>query len=288
MPSPADYVNDISLPEGLLDEIGTLVRIMRRLRSPGGCPWDAAQTHESLLKNLLEETHEYIFAVETADIPAMREELGDLLLQIVFHGQIAEDSGTFTLRESVQSLTDKLIRRHPHVFGDVVVSNPEEALGSWNSTKKKENHAGLLLDSIPRSYPALLRARKIQEKVGRVGFEWGSIDGVFEKLEEEIAELKRAIKNGDSDNAKEELGDVIFIAAELGKYIGHCPETALAATLDKFQRRFAYIETTLTASGSSLDSADLDQMEALWADAKLVEKGIRPGSSTGRHAKTDE
>lgn len=262
----SDPISGSSGDPALLSDIGDLILIMARLRAPDGCPWDREQTHESLLKNLLEEAHEFIEAVQAKDIPAMREELGDLLLQVVFHAQVAEDNGTFTFRESVRELIDKLIRRHPHVFGDVQADNAAEALNSWNSAKKQEGVTRF--DSVPKAMPALMRARKLQDKAGRVGFEWASIDGALDKLDEELAELRSAIKNNETDHAGEELGDVLFVLANIGRYIGHCPEIALTGTIDKFLHRFEYIERKLAEDGMTPEDATLEQMDVYWDEAK--------------------
>ncbi len=262
-------MNNSNQSENVLEEIGKVINIMARLREPDGCPWDRVQTHESLLKNLLEEAHEYMYAVQTNDVPAMREELGDLLLQVIFHAQVAEEAGTFNLQDSVRELKDKLIRRHPHVFGDVNADNPEEALDSWNNAKKKENHGSVGFESIPRSMPALMRARKVQDKAGRVGFEWPTIDGALDKLDEEIQELRQAIMEGDPAHSNEELGDVLFVLANIGRYIGHCPELALTSTIDKFLSRFAHIEARLAENGMTPEEATLEQMDAYWEEAKL-------------------
>ncbi len=251
----------------LLSDIGELIKIMARLRAPDGCPWDREQTHESLLKNLLEEAHEFIEAVQANDIPAMREELGDLLLQVIFHAQVAEEAGTFTFRDSVRELIDKLIRRHPHVFGDVKANNSAEALDSWNRAKKEEG--ATRFSSVPKAMPALMRARKIQDKAGRVGFEWLTIDGALDKLDEELAELRDAIAKSDTDQANEELGDVLFVMANIGRYLGHCPEIALTGTIEKFLHRFEYIERRLAEDGMTPEDATLEQMDAYWDEAKV-------------------
>ena len=255
-------------------DITELIGVMARLRSPNGCPWDVAQTHRSLLKNLLEESYEFVDAVQTDDITAMREELGDVLLQVIFHSQIAAEQGTFDLDDVVRDLVDKLIRRHPHVFGDVRANNPAEALDSWITAKSSEGADRMGLDTIPKAMPALIRARKIQDKMGRVGFEWPDVNGALKKVDEELEELRQAIRDGDNDQAGEELGDVLFVLANIGRYIGHCSEVSLTATIDKFMRRFGHIERRLAERGMTPEDATLEQMDEYWEEAKGEEKTI--------------
>ena len=251
-----------------LTSLALAIRIMARLRAPDGCPWDRAQDHKSLLKNLLEETHEFIFAVESGDEAAMREELGDLLLQVVFHAQIAEERGAFDLKQVADELVEKLIRRHPHVFGDTAAANADEALESWHRAKRSEGEHTVSLDEVPRSMPALLRARKIQQRAAKVGFQWPDVKGALAKLEEELAELRAAIDSGDPNRAEEEMGDVLFVLACIANYQHFCPEIALMGTVEKFIRRFSHIEKRLAEQGLTPEQATLEQMDGYWEESK--------------------
>jgi len=245
---------------------------MSHLRAPGGCPWDAAQTRESLLKNLLEETYEVINAVESGDIEGMKEELGDLLLQVVFHALIASERNEFDLGDVARSLSDKLIRRHPHVFGEVKADNEEEALASWNAAKSAEGDHTTSLAAVPVTLPALLRARKVVDKAGSVGFEWSNISDALDKLDEEVGELRRAVNEGDDKQIRDELGDVLFMTACVARYIHECPELALQSTIEKFLKRFKYIEKRLAEKGSSPEQSTLEEMDSYWDEAKGKEK----------------
>ena len=246
------------------------IRIMSRLRAPGGCPWDAAQTHESLMKNLLEETHETLHALATRDDAALKEELGDLFLQVVFHAIIAEERGAFTLKDVAQELVDKLIRRHPHVFGDASAATPEEALHSWHNAKRSEGEHTVTLSGVPSTMPALLRARKVQQRAAKVGFQWPEVKGALAKLDEELSEMRAAINSGDAARAEEEMGDVLFVLACIANYRHFCPEIALTKTVEKFIRRFAYIERRLAEQGLTPEQSTLEQMDGFWEESKRV------------------
>ncbi len=269
---PAGLVSDVELPVGLTEALETVLRIMARLRGPGGCQWDAAQTHQSLLGNLLEEAHEFIYAVQTGDEAAMREELGDLFLQVIFHARIASERGAFDLAEVARELSEKLVRRHPHVFGEVKAAGPEEALASWHSAKRAERPQTAGLEKVPRSMPALLRASQVQEKAAKVGFEWPDVGGALGKLDEELTELRRAIAAGDKVRSAEELGDVLFVLVCVANYLRQCPETALIATIEKFLRRFDYVERRLAEQGLTPEQATLEQMDFHWDEAKGLEE----------------
>ncbi len=258
--------------QATLDQIGKAIRIMARLRAPGGCPWDAAQTRESLLKNLLEETYEVISAVEGGDIEGMREELGDLLLQVIFHALIADEKDEFDLADVARALCDKLVRRHPHVFGDVKAGNELEALASWNSAKRSEGEHTTSLAAVPAGFPALLRARKVVDKAGSVGFEWSNVGDALDKLDEEVAELRRAVNEGDRRHIRGELGDVLFMTACVGRYVHECPELALQSTIEKFLKRFSHIEKRLAEKGSSPEQSTLEEMDGFWDEAKGLEE----------------
>jgi tetrapyrrole methylase family protein/MazG family protein len=254
-------------------KLGWVIRIMEALRAPDGCPWDREQTHESLLKNLLEEAYEYVDAVKSGDDSAMQDELGDLFMQVVFHAQVAAERGAFNIGDVVEGLTDKLIRRHPHVFGDRVANNADEALESWTDMKKLENPDVWDPAQVPRSMPALLRARKVQQKTAKVGFEWKEVDGAFDKLEEEIAEMRAAVKEGKIEHIEEEIGDVIFGVVNVARYLKVCPEVALTETTDKFIRRFSYVIDSLRSRGLSPEKATLEEMDVFWDEAKRLEGG---------------
>ena len=266
------YVNTASENESIR-KIGWVIRIMEALRAPDGCPWDREQTHESLLKNLLEEAYEYVDTVKSGNDSAMQDELGDLFMQVVFHAQVAAERGAFNIGDVAEGLADKLIRRHPHVFGDRTAINADEALESWADMKKKENPDVWDPNQVPRSMPALLRARKVQHKAGKVGFEWNDVDGAFDKLEEEIAEMRAAVKSGKIDDIEEEIGDVIFGVVNVARYLKVCPEVALTATTDKFIRRFGYVIDNLRARGLSPEKATLEEMDVFWDEAKGLEGG---------------
>jgi len=278
-PSSEEVIRGVELPAGEMAEIETLIKIMARLRAPDGCPWDQAQTYQSLLPNLLEETYEYLHAVNDRDKAAMREELGDLFLQVIFHGQIAQEAGDFSLGEAARELSDKLVRRHPHVFGDHRANDPHAALASWHSAKRKEGAHTLALDKVPRAMPALLRARKVQEKAAKVGFQWPDIEGALAKVDEELAELREELKktpknsppatiNHQPSTIEDELGDLLYAVVNVARYLHICPEVALIGTVEKFIRRFNFIETKLAEEGVSLGEASLEKMDGYWKEAK--------------------
>lgn len=253
-----------------------LHEIVGILRSPEGCPWDREQTHESIRKNLIEETYEVLETIDEDDPEHMQEELGDLLLQIMLHSQMEEELGTFTVYDVIQALNDKLIFRHPHVFGESSAKDAESALQNWEQMKAEEKRRKGLspekasaLDGIPRDLPALMKAYKLQKKASKVGFDWDNIEGVFQKIEEELGELRQAVTEGQSDeDAALELGDLLFAVSNAARFIGADPEEALSRTNRKFVSRFSYIEEKLAAQGKTLQESTLDEMEALWQAAK--------------------
>lgn len=254
-----------------------LVEVMRILQAPGGCPWDREQTHESLKPYLLEETYEAIEAIDSGSDDHMKEELGDVLMQVVFHGEIAAREGRFTIDDIVQGIVEKLKRRHPHVFGDTSVADSGEVVKNWEQIKRLEKRerkdGGSVLDGLPQSLPALIRARRIQEKVSRVGFDWDRTDEVMMKVDEELRELKEASAAQDREAIEEELGDLLFAVANLARFVSLCPEDALRKTIDKFQRRFQYIERELPKRGLKLGEASLEEMDELWNEVKRTEHG---------------
>ena len=268
--------------------IDRLLEIMAALRDPQtGCPWDVEQSFESIMPYTLEETYEVLDAIERNDMDDLREELGDMLLQVVFHSRMAEEQGSFAFGDVVESITKKMIRRHPHVFGDTEARSAGMAKGSWNRIKAEEKaeraerraKLGLetvekngFLDDIPQAFPALLRALKLQQKAAKVGFDWSEAAPILDKIAEETAELKEAMAAKERADIEEEYGDLLFAMVNLGRHLEIDAETALIAANEKFKRRFHFIEKTLGEAGSDLDSATLDEMEAIWGNAK--KKGL--------------
>jgi len=259
--------------------------IMARLRARDGCPWDKEQTHQTLKAYLVEEAYEVIEAIDRKDDQALKEELGDLLLQIVFHARIAEEEGRFGMEEVLESTIEKLKRRHPHVFGEVEVEDSQEVLANWEKIKKAERTGGgheSVLDGVPAHLPALLKARRVQEKASRVGFDWDTLDGMLAKVEEELAEFRRAYAGRDSAKVEEELGDILFSLVNVARFVEACPEDALRRTIDRFSTRFKYIESALSEQGVDLKRATFEEMDALWEKAKAqkssrAEKSVEPG-----------
>jgi len=245
-----------------------LAGIVRRLRAPGGCPWDREQTHGSLKPFVIEETYEVIDAIDGGDPAALREELGDLLLQIMLHAQIAEEGGAFDVADVADGLADKLVTRHPHVFGEVRVDGSEQVLVNWERIKKTEKAGRGLLDGIPAHLPGLLKAARMGEKAGRVGFDWPAAEAVRAKVTEELGELEEAISAGDGTAVAHELGDLLFATAQWARHLGQFPEEALRACCDRFARRFALVEQLIAADGRRMDQCSLEELEAAWQEAK--------------------
>jgi tetrapyrrole methylase family protein/MazG family protein len=244
-----------------------LVRLMARLRSETGCPWDRLQTHKSLLPYLLEESYEVLDTVEAKDDKKLKEELGDLLLQIVFHSQIAKERKKFDVYEVIQGLIKKLVERHPHVFKTKKKISSEQVLKKWEHIKMiNENRR--ILSGIPKTLPALLKAYRVQEKVGRVGFDWKEQDDILLKLEEELEEFKRIYRRKKSRLKEEEIGDIFFTLVNLSRRLNINPEFALRRTIKKFVSRFNYVERELNKKGKSLEKTTLEEMDALWEKAK--------------------
>jgi MazG family protein len=258
-----------------------LVAVMARLRAPGGCPWDREQTYASLAQYLVEETYETFEAIQEADQTGetanLREELGDILLQVVFHSTIAAERGDFTIDEVVEGVTQKLVLRHPHVFGDENLETATDVLNNWDTLKanerkasgKEEKQKDSILDDVTTHFPALLEALKITKKAAKVGFDWENAGQIFDKLDEETGELKSAIDENDAEKISEEIGDLLFVIVNLARKFEVEPETALKKTNRKFRRRFSFIEKELKQSGKSLEDANLEEMDALWNKAKL-------------------
>ncbi len=254
----------------------TLLEIMARLRDPDhGCPWDVEQTFATIAPYTVEEAYEVADAIERNDLSDLKEELGDLLLQVVFHSRMAEEQGAFDLAGVAQSISDKMIRRHPHVFGDHAYDDLADQKAGWEELKAQERKAkkkGGVLDDVPAGLPALTRAVKLTKRAARVGFDWPSTDEVLAKLAEEVAELQVEIDAGDQAKAREELGDILFVCANLARKLDVEPEDALRATNAKFARRFAFIEAELAKDGRTPDQSDLAEMDALWDSAKAAER----------------
>ncbi|QWV98329.1 nucleoside triphosphate pyrophosphohydrolase [Geomonas nitrogeniifigens] len=251
-----------------------LMETMRRLRAPGGCPWDAEQSHESLKRYLLEESYEVIEAIDAKDDALLKEELGDLILQPVFHAAVAEERGAFTMDQVLDAINDKLVRRHPHVFGDQVIENSAAQVENWEKIKKGEkgDERKSALSGIPPHLPALMKAQKITEKAARVGFDWEHTDQVFAKVMEELHEFQEAMAAEDQQEMESELGDLLFAIVNLGRFLALDPEEALRKTIKRFTRRFTHIEETLHGAGRKLQDATLEEMDLLWEEAKKLEK----------------
>ena len=257
-----------------------LTSVMARLRAPGGCPWDREQTYASLAQYLLEETYETFDAIQEADQTGetdnLREELGDVLLQVVFHSTIAKEKGDFTIDEVVGGVTQKLILRHPHVFGEADLKTADDVLNNWDALKanerkasgKEEKQKDSILEEVGLNFPALLEALKLTKKAAKVGFDWENAEQIFDKLDEETVELKSAIKENETEKIGEEIGDLLFVIVNLARKFEIEPETALKKTNRKFRRRFAFIESELKKRTKSLDESNLEEMDALWNEAK--------------------
>ena len=254
--------------------IERLLEIMRQLRGPGGCPWDREQTIDSLKSDLIEETYEVIDAIESGDRAELCGELGDLLLQVVFQAQICTEAGEFTFDDVVTGIADKLVRRHPHVFGDVQAETAGDVLRNWEKIKKTEKSAETprsLVEGIPRHLPALAKANLVQKRVARAGFEWDEISGVVDKLDEELAEVKDAMAQKDDAAIREELGDLMFSVVNLSRYLGHEPEELLNENIAKFMRRFQSLENRLHAEGREIEKCSLEELDAVWVAVKAEE-----------------
>lgn len=261
-----------------------LVAVMARLRAPGGCPWDREQTYASLAQYLLEEAHETFDAIQEADSSGdtknLREELGDVLLQVVFHSTIAAERGDFTIEEVVGGVTQKLVLRHPHVFGDKKLETAADVLQNWDELKKDERKASgkiekeknSILDDVPLSFPALLEGQKLTKKAAKVGFDWENTKQIFDKLNEELSELNEAIEENSAEKISEEVGDILFVVLNLARKLKVDAETALKKTNRKFRERFAFIERELKTGEKSLENSSLEEMDALWNRAKVESK----------------
>ncbi len=253
---------------------GELVALMERLRGPNGCPWDRKQTLTSLKPFIVEESYEVVDAIDRDDRQGLAEELGDFLLQVVFVAEIAREEGSFDIDDVITAIHDKLVRRHPHVFGDVEAKNAEQVLVNWEKLKNEERKAEnkSVLAGVPQSLPALLKASRLTEKAARVGFDWRRAGEVFAKIEEEVEELRAAVAEKDGQRIHDEIGDLLFTIANIARKLEVNAEEALQSSNRKFARRFEAMERAVRASGRNLDQLTLEQMDALWDQAKAAER----------------
>ena len=254
-------------------DINDLIEIVRVLRAPGGCPWDREQTHESIKKNFIEETYEVIEAINKKNPEMLKEELGDVLLQVALHAEMESEKGVFDFNDIANDIVKKLVVRHPHVFGEVKAENGEEALASWDAAKQKSKGQKSQTESmltVPRELPALMRAQKIQHKAAKVGFDWDSVDGAVDKLYEEINELKKAMSDGDGKAIEDEFGDVLFSCVNISRFLKVDSEEALTGATDKFLSRFSEVERMAREKGIDMKESDISALDALWDDAKKI------------------
>lgn len=256
-------------------DINDLVDIVEILRSPDGCPWDREQDHKTIRRDFLEETYEVIEAINKDDKDLLLEELGDVLLQVIFHTQIEREKGTFELSDVADGICKKMIERHPHVFGDVNAETSEQVLDNWDVIKKRTKQQKSQTESmlsIPREFPALMRADKVQKKAAKVGFDWDSVDGAFDKVSEELAELKNAIETENTENIYEEFGDLLFSVVNVSRFIKVDSEEALTNATDKFIDRFSKVEEMAKERGLDMKETELSELDKLWDLAKQVSK----------------
>jgi MazG family protein len=251
-------------------QLTRLRAIMHRLRAPGGCPWDAEQTHESLIPNLIEEAYETVDTIQRGDLQHLKEELGDLLLQVVFHSELTEEAGLYNFDDVARDVSEKLVRRHPHVFGESSAGDSDAVLKQWDAIKRAEkgDQEKPYLHGVGKGLPSLIRAAKLQKKVSKVGFDWPDQSGVLDKIREEITELEEAIQQGNEQEIASELGDLIFSAVNLCRFRKLDPEAVLAAANRKFEERFHQMEGILRHQGLTLESASGPEMEIAWDAAK--------------------
>ncbi|MFN9543035.1 MAG: nucleoside triphosphate pyrophosphohydrolase [Alphaproteobacteria bacterium] len=258
--------------------IQTLLAIMARLRNrETGCPWDIEQTFATIAPYTLEEAYEVADAIERGDMDQLRDELGDLLFQVVFHSRMAEEAGAFAFADVVGSISEKMLRRHPHVFGDADVKTADAQTAAWEEHKRKERQAkgGGVMDDIPAALPALTRAQKNQKRAATVGFDWKEARPIFDKLDEEVGELRAAMaENASKEKLADELGDILFVVVNIARHLGLKPDDALAGTNRKFLRRFAFVEAKARDAGKALSELTLEEMEAAWTIAKSLERDL--------------
>ncbi|AEE90381.1 MazG family protein [Tepidanaerobacter acetatoxydans Re1] len=254
-----------------------LVDIMAKLRGNPGCPWDKSQTHETLKPFLIEEAYEVIDAIDRNNKDDLVEELGDLLLQIVFHSRLAQERGDFDIGDVINGVCNKMVRRHPHIFGDITVDGTEEVLKNWEEIKREEKDMKTEAQSmmnLPKTLPALMKAFKVQEKAARVGFDWDDVKGAFDKVYEELEELKEVYNIGNSDKIREEMGDLIFACVNVARFLEVEPELAVNDAVKKFIRRFDFVETEAAKSDKNLQEMNLQEMDILWEQSKNQEKKL--------------
>jgi tetrapyrrole methylase family protein/MazG family protein len=250
-----------------------LINIVSVLRSPDGCPWDRKQTHKSIRSNFIEETYEAVEAIDTEDQELLKEELGDVLLQVAMHAQMEQENGSFDIGDVIDGICKKLIVRHPHVFGDVKADTADEVLKNWDAIKKRtkgQDTQTEVVKAVPRVLPALMRSRKVQQRAARVGFDWPDVSGAVAKTREELGELEKEISHGDKDACFEELGDVLFSVVNIARFVDAEPEGALTAACDKFIKRFELCEKFAAEEGRKFDSMSLKELDELWDRAKTV------------------
>lgn len=263
----------------LKEEFARLCQIVAQLRAPGGCPWDREQTHETLAPKLLEEAYEVVHAIREQDDANLREELGDVLLLVVMQAEIAREAGRFEIGEIVAEVTEKLIRRHPHVFGDADVKESEGVVRQWEAIKHEEKTRKHYLDGVAAALPALMRAEKIQKKAARVHFDWNNVADVLAKVDEELGEARAAVRSGDHDEIADEVGDLLFAVTNLARKCGLDAEATLQIATDKFVARFNQLEERVRASGKQLGDLQLDELDAIWEELKRTRKAQRSTSS---------
>lgn len=254
-------------------DINDFLRLVTVLRSPGGCPWDRKQTHESIKKNFIEETYEVVEAINKADAEGLKEELGDVLLQVAMHSEMESEKGSFDFNDVVNDICKKLVVRHPHVFGDAAVQSSDEALQNWDQVKLKTKgmkKQGEAMIKVPREFPALMRAQKVQEKAAKAGFDWDDINGAVDKLHEEIDELETALAAGVGKEIEEEFGDVLFSCVNVSRFIGADSEEALTASTDKFIKRYLLVEKLAADEGLDMKTASIEELDKLWNKAKII------------------
>ena len=279
--SAGEIEQGISCAPAAREEFAAFVDTIAALRAPGGCPWDREQTHESIARNMIEEAYEAVDAIEQHDAAHLREELGDVLLQVVLQSQIAADAGEFTVADVCRDVNQKMIRRHPHVFGEAAAASAEDVLSIWDNVKLAEKSAADaqadapkgLLDGVPVSFPALLQAYKISRKAVAAGFEWESVDDVWAKVEEEIAEFKQACAEGDAQAKELEFGDVLFSLVNVARKEGVDAETALRASCRKFRERWAFMEGAAWGQGMRIEDMGMEELQQLWDQAKMLHVG---------------
>jgi tetrapyrrole methylase family protein/MazG family protein len=268
--SPLPLTNKSTVGE----RFAALVEIMERLRGPDGCPWDRKQTRESLKPYIIEEAYEALEAMD--DVPdVLKDELGDLLFQVLFHAELSRESGDFDIADVLTNITDKMVRRHPHIFGSASADTPEDVILHWEEIKLLEQgvrRKASVLDGVPEALPGLLRAWRLQDKASRVGFDWGELGPVLGKVEEEWKEMKSRVSGGDTKRAEEELGDLLFSLVNVARFLDINPEEALRRTVTKFIRRFQYIEQQAEAQGRTLKQMSLEEMDSFWEEAKSHEE----------------